>query len=260
MTPHDALIAEVREMSVRFRRTGDAYPCYGHNQYRQDADRLEAFADAFEAEIEQAVANNALWAALHRQAERERDEALKDASYHSDCRPNRRQAEAAIADAKAMNDKWADEYARAEAAEAKLRELEQERDEWKERANDEVTKFGHYELDLFAIGELVGSDALDARLVHAVRALKERYEARIAELEAERDAYQAGVQTWQAAYTTLDASHVSDQDKERAIEAAVMCGRSFSNAIMFNSRQEQDFGMAKRAEARTLLKLRTDTP
>ena len=34
-----------------------------------------------------------------------------DCVYHSDCRPNRQQAEAAIADAKAMNDQWADEVA-----------------------------------------------------------------------------------------------------------------------------------------------------
>lgn len=42
-----------------------------------------------------------------------------DLDYHSECRPNRRQAEAAMADAKAMNDKWADEVkARREAEDA----------------------------------------------------------------------------------------------------------------------------------------------
>lgn len=53
---------------------------------------------------------------------RERDEARKDAAFHADCRPNRREAEAAIADAKAMNDRWADEKARADRAEAALAE------------------------------------------------------------------------------------------------------------------------------------------
>lgn len=37
------------------------------------------------------------------------DSARRDCEYHSDCRPNRRQAEAAMADAKATNDRWADE-------------------------------------------------------------------------------------------------------------------------------------------------------
>lgn len=43
-----------------------------------------------------------------RTAEAERDEARKDAAFHSDCRPNRREAEAAMADAKAVNDRNAD--------------------------------------------------------------------------------------------------------------------------------------------------------
>lgn len=37
--------------------------------------------------------------------------ARKDAVYHADCRPNRKQAEAWRNDAKAMNDRWADEVA-----------------------------------------------------------------------------------------------------------------------------------------------------
>lgn len=62
--------------------------------------------------------------ALRSERDREataRQEAEKDASYHRDCRPNRQQAEAAMADAKAMNDKWADEV-------AARREVEQELD------------------------------------------------------------------------------------------------------------------------------------
>jgi deoxycytidylate deaminase len=43
-----------------------------------------------------------------RELEQERDDALKDVAYHSDCRPNRRQAEKAMADAKALNDWRAD--------------------------------------------------------------------------------------------------------------------------------------------------------
>ena len=40
-----------------------------------------------------------------------------DLAFHADCRPNRRQAEAAMADAKATNDRWADEVRRREQAE-----------------------------------------------------------------------------------------------------------------------------------------------
>lgn len=53
-------------------------------------------------------------------AHAERDEARKDAAYHSDCRPNRRQAEAWRDDAKAVNDRWADEVAKVRALEAQL--------------------------------------------------------------------------------------------------------------------------------------------
>lgn len=63
----------------------------------------------------------ALHASEHarQQAERLAEERRKDCVYHADCRPNRQQAEAAIADAKAMNDKWADEVAARRAAEAR---------------------------------------------------------------------------------------------------------------------------------------------
>lgn len=54
----------------------------------------------------------------------ERDEAVKDALYHADCRPNRRQAEAYRDDAKAMNDKWADEVVKTREALAHIEELE----------------------------------------------------------------------------------------------------------------------------------------
>ena len=57
------------------------------------------------------------------QARAERDEARKDAAFHADCRPNRRQAEAAMADAKATNDRWADEVWRREEAEATIATL-----------------------------------------------------------------------------------------------------------------------------------------
>lgn len=54
------------------------------------------------------------------QLRQERDDARKDAAYHSDCRPNRKQAEAAIADAKATHDRWADEVKARREAEAQL--------------------------------------------------------------------------------------------------------------------------------------------
>ncbi len=57
-------------------------------------------------------------------------------TFHQDCRPNRQQAQAWLADAKAMNDKWADEVtahretkAQLAAAEAARLALQQERDD-----------------------------------------------------------------------------------------------------------------------------------
>lgn len=55
----------------------------------------------------------------------ERDAARKDANYHHDCRPNRRQAEAAIADAKAVNDRMADEIKARRELEAQVAQLQQ---------------------------------------------------------------------------------------------------------------------------------------
>lgn len=43
-----------------------------------------------------------------RETQAERDALRKDVAFHADCRPNRQQAEAAMADAKATNDRWAD--------------------------------------------------------------------------------------------------------------------------------------------------------
>lgn len=92
-------------------------------QLAGDLEVMAAERDALREEVEQERT-------AREKAERERDEAKKDALYHADCRPNRRQAEAAMADAKAINDRWADEVAahrattqRAEQAEARVREL-----------------------------------------------------------------------------------------------------------------------------------------
>ena len=57
-------------------------------------------------------------------ARQERDDARTYALYHSDCRPNRRQAEAWRADAKAMNDRWADEVKARREAETALAALQ----------------------------------------------------------------------------------------------------------------------------------------
>lgn len=54
---------------------------------------------------------------------KERDDAVKDALFHYDCRPNRRQAEAWRDDAKATNDRWADEVKARREAEAEIDRL-----------------------------------------------------------------------------------------------------------------------------------------
>jgi hypothetical protein len=61
--------------------------------------------------------------------ERQLQERRKDLAYHADCRPNRKQAEAAIADAKAMNDQWADEVGKRREAEETVARLEREQAE-----------------------------------------------------------------------------------------------------------------------------------
>jgi hypothetical protein len=71
-------------------------------------------------------ANRELYAALERAeaqlaaSQQEIEGLRKDVVYHAECRPNRRQAEAAMADAKAMNDKWADEVAAHRETKAQL--------------------------------------------------------------------------------------------------------------------------------------------
>ena len=71
-------------------------------------------------------------------ARQERDAALKDAAFHADCRPNRRQAEAAYADNKALNDKVADLIAAVRAARAETETTIKERDEARGMAADLV--------------------------------------------------------------------------------------------------------------------------
>lgn len=73
------------------------------------------------------------------------DEGAKDAIYHRDCRPNRRQAEAWRDDAKAMNDKWADEFAAKTKAEAhaaaladRLTRIEKLIADWRVEAEERV--------------------------------------------------------------------------------------------------------------------------
>ncbi len=85
--------------------------------YKQDVADLLADATARAQEV----------VTLKRQLEEHR----KDVLYHADCRPNRRQAEAAMADAKAMNDKWADEVVKVRDLEARCAVLTQELDVWK---------------------------------------------------------------------------------------------------------------------------------
>lgn len=56
--------------------------------------------------------------------------AKRDVEFHHDCRPNRLQAEAWRDDAKATNDRWADEVARNRALEADLTAVRQAHQEW----------------------------------------------------------------------------------------------------------------------------------
>lgn len=73
----------------------------GRHQAEETREAMKRRAEAAEQD----------WQAIEeklRTAEAERDEARKDAAFHSDCRPNRREAEAAMADAKAVNDSNAD--------------------------------------------------------------------------------------------------------------------------------------------------------
>jgi len=62
------------------------------------------------------------------------EESRKDWMYHRDCRPNRQQAEAWRADAKAMNDKWADKVKARREAEETIARLEEERDKARKEA------------------------------------------------------------------------------------------------------------------------------
>jgi hypothetical protein len=54
------------------------------------------------------------------------EERRKDALYHSDCRPNRLEAMRAIADAKATNERWADEVAARREADTEIARLTEE--------------------------------------------------------------------------------------------------------------------------------------
>src|SRR5690348_5180261 len=55
-------------------------------------------------------------------------------TFHQDCRPNRQQAEAWLADAQAMNDKWADEV-------KARRQAETERDAFRDALNEKLADF-----------------------------------------------------------------------------------------------------------------------
>lgn len=111
----NAMRVEARRIAARDREIADL------QIERSLADRATAAAradrDRFQAE------RDALKATLAT-AERERDEARKDAAYHAECRPNRQRAEAAMAVAKATNDRWANAIAERDRLRELLREVE----------------------------------------------------------------------------------------------------------------------------------------
>lgn len=145
-TNHRLLESAMKEFDLAEARNGSAHPedavdtLGEYEALRQRAEQAEAQRDIYRAVLVGAGYEQlddlplhqgglALATALGAQARHltlqiiaERDEARKDAAYHADCRPNRREAEAAMADAKAMNDRWADEV-------KARREAEAERDE-----------------------------------------------------------------------------------------------------------------------------------
>ena len=88
------------------------------------------------------------------------DDAQRDVVYHAECRPNRRQAEAAIADTKAMNDRWADEVAAHRATREALDACRQERDSFQQQVRDKLPILIHQK------------DAAEARVQALEAALK----------------------------------------------------------------------------------------
>jgi hypothetical protein len=109
MTESPSLETRLRQLRASHRDGQGGSDCAGVNT--GDCDTCDTLDEAAERIV-----------SLHQQLE----EAKKDVVYHADCRPNRRQAEAAIADAKAMNDKWADEYGARLKVEARIATLEAE--------------------------------------------------------------------------------------------------------------------------------------
>ncbi len=110
--PVDFIVAMVKERIRREREDADTL-----RQQIEDLKRghgnLTRALDA--ACLELADANQQIQTLTRKLAD-----AQAIADYHSECRPNRQQALAAIADAKAMNDKWADEVAAHRETQAQL--------------------------------------------------------------------------------------------------------------------------------------------
>lgn len=152
--------AEIRAMSKLMVHAGDVDQATVAlvEQWADEADAISASQEAEIAQLKKAVV-----------------EAKGDAIYHADCRPNRRQAEAWRDDAKAMNDRWADERKRVGELEAELSAVRQalKSYEEKELTRDPVLAFERLLLQLVmaaadASGRLSHYNAVSAQRLNDI--------------------------------------------------------------------------------------------